>query len=838
MRQPIGGKPVRTEKSDERRKMQVRQPKFAISLVSSVLCKIIDIHTMSRLTSILLLLSAVLTGMHPALGQETQVTISGYIIDSGSGQPIPYATIVLKSAQNAEIITGTTSDEEGVFSVTTTASDFMVEINFMGYETMTFDQLTPKNNLIHLGKISLTPGANTLQEISVIAEQSSVEFKLDKRVFNVGKDISSTGMGALEVLNRVPSVNVDLEGEVTLRGNAGVQILINGKPSVLADERSNALSTITADMIERIEVITNPSAKYEAQGTSGIINIVLKKEDKRGLNGSMSVNTGSPANHSLGGSINYRTEKFNFFTQFGVGYRARPNYNTNENLDLLANTRLYSEGTNERNEQFYNMTLGADYYLNDRNIITLSGNYAYEIEDQPSETNFFIYDSTGTLYSSYQRTETTDATNPKWQYDLQYKREFKNHEDHVLLFSALGKFFGKDQASIFLNEYTSGPETNPNQQTTTDYYQSDFTYKLDYTNPISERVTVEAGAQYDINDVGNDYAVFNLEGSDWIPDDRLTNNFEYNQKVLGVYATGAYEEKKWGVQGGLRIENTDLQTLLTNTNQENNQNFTDYFPSLHTTYKLNNQVSFQLGYSRRISRPRLWDLNPFFNIRDNYNVRTGNPNLEPEYSDSYELTGIYIMKDATLNASVYYLYTTQVVERVTLFQDNVTVTTPVNIGTRNKTGIEVNGKYTPVRWFTLTGDINYGVFVRDGSYLEQDFDFKGDQWSMKFTTTFKLPLDIDIEITPNVQSGYETVQGEVSGYAYADVGLRKKFWKGKGVVNVGVRDVFSSRIRETIVDEPTYYVYNHSYRGRMFTLGFSYSFGKGEAMTYSGGGRR
>src|SRR5690606_37330098 len=203
------------------------------------------------------------------------------------------------------------------------------------------------------------------------AEKSNVEFKLDKRVFNVGQDIASSGMGALDVLNNVPSVNVDLEGAITLRGNSGVQILINGKPSVLADEQSNALGTLTADMIESIEVITNPSAKYEAEGTSGIINIILKKEEKKGLNGSASINTGLPHNHSIGVSLNQRTEKFNFFTQFGAGYRSLPDYDKSINRNLADNTMVKSDGTSYRNEKFYNITLGADYYLNDLNIITL-----------------------------------------------------------------------------------------------------------------------------------------------------------------------------------------------------------------------------------------------------------------------------------------------------------------------------------------------------------------------------------------------------------------------------------------------------------------------------------
>ncbi len=772
-----------------------------------------------------------------ALLAQNNISITGTVVDAADGAPIPYATAVVISTTNEKVMSGTTTDDDGQFILKSNSTDIRIEISFIGYTKQSITDFTVRKGTITLGKVKLSQNSESLDEVSVTAEKSSMEFKLDKRVFNVGQDISSSGMGALDVLNNVPSVNVDLEGTISLRGNTGVQILINGKPSVLADEQSNALGTLTADMIESIEVITNPSAKYEAEGTSGIINIILKKEEKKGFNGSASINTGVPHNHSIGVSLNQRTENFNFFTQFGAGYRSLPRYSESINRNLVDNTRVESDGLSYRNENFYNITLGTDYYLNDFNTITLSGNFAYEIEDSPGETEFELFDSIGQLYSNYRRIEATEATNPKYQYDLQYKKQFKNNEDHVLLFSTLGRFFGKDQSSEFTNEYIFGQENANNQRTETDFYQSDYTFKLDYTNPITDAIILETGAQYQINDVGNDYAVYNQQGSDWILDSSLTNNFEYNQKVLGVYGTGSYEGEKWGVKVGLRVENTDLNTLLTTTNESNNQNYTDFFPTLHTSYKISKRFSLQAGYSRRIFRPRLWDLNPFFNIQNNFNVRTGNPDLLPEYADSYELTGVFIFEKASLTSSIYHLYTTDVVERVSFFQDNVNVTTPVNVGSNNKTGVELTGKYAPLTWLTLTGDFNYGFFAREGEFENQNFDFNGDQWSLKFTTKFKLPAGFDLEISPNYQSSYKTVQGEVSGFAFADAGIRKKLWKGKAVINLGVRDIFASRIRESIVDQPTYYVYDFGQRGRFVTLGFSYSFGKGEAMSYSGGRR-
>jgi len=768
-----------------------------------------------------------------SLVAKAQVEISGTLIEDESSQPVPYATVVLNDKTTDEFITGTTSDGQGNFTLTASTADFVVNISFMGYKTKTITEYTEVDGKVNLGTIELSADSQALDEVVVTGEVSQTVFKLDKRVFNVGKDISSTGVSALEVLNNVPSVNVNIEGEVSLRGSGGVQILINGKPSVLADQSGNALGTITADMIESIEVITNPSAKYEASGTAGILNIILKKEEERGWNGSISANTGVPDNHSIGGSINRRTEKFNLFTQFGAGYRSLPRERESINRNLLNDETIFSEGEEFRNETFFNITLGTDYHLNEYNVLTLSGNFAYEIEDQPSQTNFSFYDG-DQLISRWQRNETTDATNPKWQYEFNWKKIFENNEDHTFQLSALGSFFGKDLSSEFNDSTLEGEDASSNQLTSTNFLQADYTFKVDYVNPLTENITIETGAQYVINDVGNDFEVQNLIDGSYVTVPELTNDFEWNQKVLGVYATGAYENDTWGVKAGLRVENTDLNTLLTNTNESNSRNFTNLFPTFHTSYKVNETFSLQAGYSRRIFRPRLWDLNPFFNIRNNFNIRVGNPDLLPEFTDSYELTSIYRIGEASFSSSLYYRYTTDVVERVSSFEDNVTFTFPENIGTNSSVGFETNGKYSATKWLTLTGDFNLNYFDRKGTFEDQVFDFTGNRWSARLGSKFSLPADIDLELTGDYRSGFETVQGEQSGFAFMDIGLRKKIYKGKLVMNLGIRDVFASRIQENFVYQPTFETYDFSQRGRFFTFGLSYGFGKGEAMTYSG----
>ncbi len=779
----------------------------------------------------------VLVSVNVLFAQKQQIEVSGKVVESESQQAIEFASVMILDKSTEDLLTGVTTAMDGTFKVEVNTTEFYVEVSFIGLEKKTLREFSILEDKLDLGIIMLGENRQQLDEVVVRAEKSQTEFKLDKRVFNVGQDLSSTGASALEVLNNVPSVNVNIEGEISLRGSQGVQILINGKPSVLASEQGNTLGTITADMIDKIEVITNPSAKYDAEGTSGIINIIIKKEERKGINGSASINTGWPHNHSFGLSLNRRTEKFNLFSQLGVGYRELPSDIKNINQDSINNTILFSEGRQYRNELFYNLILGTDYHINANNVITLSGSFAYEVEDQPSLTNFSFQDATGQITSQWNRKETTEATNPKYRYELQYKSKLKGHKDHSLLLSTLGNFFGKKQASDFFNNVTLGTESFSEQQTETQFQEGKYTFNIDYTKPFSDKITLETGAQYVINNVSNDYEVRNELNGEWITDFNLTNIFEYHQKVLGVYSTGAYEADKWGVKVGLRVEHTDLRTLLVNTNQDNNQVFTNLFPTLHTSYKVTDAFSLQGGYSRRIYRPRLWSLNPFFNIRNNFSVYTGNPNLLPEFTDSYEVNSIFIAEKTSLNLGVFYRYTTDVVERISTFENNVNTSKPENIGTNQALGVEFSAKYSPSKKVSFNGDFNYNYFNREGEFGSMSFDFNGGQWTTKLTSKIKFPYDIDFELTGHYQSKYKTVQRIMSSNLFADLGLRKKIMKGRGVLNFSIRDIFASRIRESETTLNDFYLYSFRQRGRFITLGFSYGFGKGEAMEFSGGKR-
>lgn len=774
-------------------------------------------------------------GMGLGLLQAQDIEITGRVVHANSERPIEFATVKLLDGENGQMIAGTTTEADGAILLTTQKENFIIEISFIGFVTQTISDYDINSGKVNLGIIPLAEDSELMDEVVIRGERSTTEFRLDKRVFNVGQDLSSTGASALEVLNNVPSVTVNIEGQIQLRGIGGVQILINGKPSVLASDGGNALGTITADMIERVEVITNPSAKYDAEGTSGIINIVIKKEEKKGVNGSLTLNTGIPNNHSLGFSLNKRTEKFNLFSQLGVGHRTFPERFETINSNLSEQSYIRNEGDGEKNETFFNLILGTDYHINDRNVLSLTGNFAYELETEYSTGNFTSENRSSGPVAGWVRDESTEATNPKWQYELQYKSDFSDKDDHFLLISALGSSFAKDQMSTFNNIPSFGETAlQDRQQTDTDFGQAEYTFKADYTQPVTDEITFETGGQYLITDVNNDFSIATFDNGAWEEIPERTNTFFYTQKVLGVYSTGAYEGDKFGLKLGLRVENTDLNTLLKQSELENQQNFTNLFPTLHSSYKLADNFSFQGGYSRRISRPRLFDLNPFYNIRNNFSIRTGNPDLLPELTDSYEITGILDFELLSLSSSVYHRYITQTVENVTTFEDNVGITKPMNIGTNKATGVELNGKFTPNDWLSLSGDFNYNYFNREGTFEASPFDFTADQWSARLTSKFNLPADFTLELIGNYQSAYQTFQRNISGYALADIGLRKKIMKGKTILNLSVRDAFASRIFESRTVQNNFSQYDYRLRGRFITFGISYGFGKGEAMEFSG----
>lgn len=767
-------------------------------------------------------------------GSDSGIEVSGKIVEHNSSLPVEYATIMLFDLNDSSLITGTISDSTGTFKMLTQKNQFYVKVDFIGFQSKTISEFVIQQGKVRLGAIKLMQNQNELGEMTVVAEKSQTVFKTDKRVFNVGQDLISAGGTALDVLNNVPSVDVNIEGAVSLRGNQGVLILINGKPSVLTD--GNSLGTITADMIEQVEIITNPSAKYDAEGTSGIINIILKKTEKKGTNGAVSLNVGIPHNHSLGFSLNHRTEKLNLFTQVGVGYRRFLSRYSGETLykDSIPRT-LYTEGTGEKNEQFYNLILGMDYYINPLNVITISGRLGYEIEDENADLSYNTIQSPDVLLSQISRADLTEAVNPKMEYELTYEKSFESHKKRKFSIDMVSSFFGKDQSSDFVNEVITGSENDLKQRTTTDFYQMSYTARSDYSHPLTDKSMIETGVKYQLNQLVNDYAFYSWQNQAWQNEVNFSNKFDYNQSVYAGYITYDREINKLGVKLGGRVEHTNIQTVLQNTNERNTQDYTDFFPSAHTTYKFSKSFSLQAGYSRRINRPDLWDVNPFFSYRDMYSIRTGNPDLLSEYTHALEVTSMKIWNKTSLNTSLFHRSTSNVVTQVNQTIDDLVVTTYQNVGNSYTTGVEFNGKVESISWMTIMINAYLSHYQRMGIYEDVNFDFSSFFWSGRWTSKFKLPRQIEAEVRIRYRSDYEDVQNVIKARTVMDLGMKKKIHKGKFVLHLTLNDVFNSNRRLEWTQVPDFERYYERQRvGRRVTLGISYAFGKGEAMEFSG----
>lgn len=764
---------------------------------------------------------------------QSEALLKGNLLNETDDTNIAFATIMAYN-ENDSLVNGVISDEFGHFEIELVNSPNYLKIECLAYQTklVQIDDLEFGNQKMPI--IYLKENSLLLDELEVRAEKSANVFKLDKRVFNVGKDLISQGGSALDVLNNVPSVDVNIEGNVSLRGNSNVLILINGKASVLTD--GNALGTLTSDMIEQVEVITNPSAKYDAEGTTGIINLIIKKENKEGWNGAVSLNTGLPNNHSLGFSINRRTEKLNVFSQLGLGYRTFPSSSNSKTIDKLNDpiTSFYSTGEADKNEQFYNFILGADYHISKLQMLTLTGHYGYEIEDENSSITYELKDAQETTIQSSIRDELTESVNPKWEYSLAYDKKFKNDEKRSLTASAKGSFFGKEKESDFQNQSLIGSAEEMNQKINNNFSEAIFSFQSDYIHPILSSSTLEAGLKYEISSLNSDFQFKDLIETEWTINENYSNIFEYKNNIAAAYATYAYEREKWGIKGGLRLENTDLNSILKNNNETNKQNYTHLFPSFHSSYKIMEEFSMQLGYSKRIHRPHMWDLNPFASIRDIYNIELGNPNLQPELTDSYELTGILSLNKLSMSSAFFYRNTIDVISNVLQVSGEQSITTMDNIGKSNDAGIELNAKWEAMKQIVFLLDGQMSFYNRYGELKDSAFNFNSSYWSTRLTTKIKLPADFDVELRGRYRSDYQDVQSNMKAEYYLDLGIKKKILKGRGVINLSISDLFDTRGHSSETDAIGFYRFEESRRGRRIIIGFSFGFGKGEAMEYSG----
>lgn len=749
---------------------------------------------------------------------SAQITLTGKVVEKNTKQPLEFATIILTNPTTNEIVAGESTNSDGEFLMNIKKGDYTIKVEFIGFKNYSMNNVSLTKNQ-SLQTILLQEDAQALDEVEITAEKSTTEYKLDKRVFNVGKDLVSKGGSVNDVLNNVPSVSVDIEGGISLRGNPNVHILINGKPSVLT--ANNGLESIPSENIEKVEVVTNPSAKYDASGTAGIINIILKKNKSGGFGSSLQLTTGIPDNHSINYNMNYKKEKFNLFSNIGYRYMSFDGngYLNRTNLDNGVITSYSNRITNiNRNRKTFNLYFGSDYYINDKNTLTLS----YYHRNNMSKNNV---DYTFNFLDNVQQTDSILTTQESYrepqkanQIEVNYVKTFAKEGQK---FTANFQYdFWNDDENELVKEQQQFPTTSAiNTLQSRDIESSkDFLFQSDFKLPISEKSHLEMGIKGEIRNIDSDYKVWD----NTVLIDSLNNLLRYNERVYGAYIQYGNKKNKLQYLLGLRAEHANTGSTDRNNQFKTDKKYTDLFPTAHFTYSFNQATNLQLSYSRRISRPSFWHLNPFGGISDRRNIRIGNPDLNPMYTNSFELGLLKRWSKFTLNPSVYYQRTNNVFETlITTNSFGALVSKPINSGTEKRFGAELAIQYSPYKWWRLSSEFNYYSFNQSGIYTVGD-----DAWSTRLNSRMKFSR-LTIQSSFNYQGERQSGQIVTEAQYRANIGVSKDFWNDKATLTLNMNNIFDSRVSKQLITGENYTAtrYNKPI-GRYTSLTFTYRFNR------------
>ncbi len=805
----------------------------------------------SRIFSILIILFFNLSAQRPVGGGTPEIRIVGKLIDAATEAVLEFGTVSIFDTRDSSLVGGSMTDAEGMFEVNVRPGAYYAVAEFISYNTKIIqvqfdrDAIRAGNRDINLGSILLTPASIQLEGVEIRAEKSETQFSLDKRIFNVGQDLANRGGSAQDILDNVPSVTVDIEGQVSLRGSTGVRILIDGKPSGLANaDNANGLRAIPANLIERVEVITNPSSRYEAEGMAGIINIVLKKDKGSGFNGSFDVNAGFPEQYGAGANVNYRKNKVNWFLNYGLNRNTSPGFgNAFQQSESGAGT-LFQEQTSDRNRAGIsnNIRFGIDIIPDDKTILTGAFILRKSHNDNINNIiyNDYLNDFPGNPITSTLRTDDEDEDETNLNYSVNYKREFSS-SNHTLEFNVQYQDNAEIQSSDFrelATVFNGNPIPDVIQRSNNDESNREWLFQLDFIKPVFKEGKIELGARTSLRNIDNDYLVEQLQDGDWFNLEGLSNDFRYTENVHALYAIIGNKTGKFNYQFGLRAEYSDVITELLQTNEINDRSYANLFPSIFLNYQFNEGNALQVSYSQRIRRPRFWDLNPFFNFSDSRNTFSGNPNLDPEFTDSYELNYLKYFEALTVTGGLFYRHTTDVISRVLVFKpDGTTNRQPENLATGDDYGLEATVAYSGIKWLRLDANANFFRSIVNGKNVNDSFSADTYTWFGRTTARFSFWKGADLQLRFNYRAPRDTPQGRNKSEGSVDIGFSKDILGKNGTVTLGVRDMFNSRIRrDETFGEGFYRQSEFQWRARSLNLAFNYRINQKKQRQARGGG--
>lgn len=754
---------------------------------------------------------------------QGQYSITGNIIDPNNN-PVPYANAALYNQSDSKLITGAVSDDKGQFVLNVNPGNYFLKITFLSYEEKIIKDLVVAGQDLDLKTITLKPAAELLKEVVVTGEKSQMELQLDKRVFNVGKDLSNISSNAAEILDNVPSVTVDVEGNVSLRGSENVRILIDGRPSGLTGiSNPDALRQLQGDMIESIEVITNPSSRYDAEGEVGIINIILKKNVKGGVNGSFSVNAGYPTNYGASFNVNYKKNKINLFSSYSFNYRETPGRGSSFNKYFTPDTTFTRRETSTRTRGGIsnNIRVGLDYYLNESNTITGSVLYRISRGKNGSDYDYFNYDANDQLISSSYRNESEREPEQNIELALNYRKQFKEKDR---TFTVDVKVMDNVEDEIAEYQETDAITGIQNQRSNNTEDERNLLFQSDYIHPLGPNGKFETGIKATSRLLNNKYMVEELNEANWELLDTLKDHLVYSENIYAGYLMWGNKFGKFSIQAGLRAEYSDILTESKEDGYQNPRKYFNIFPSTHFSYEIDKNKSVQLSYSYRISRPRFRELLPFSGFGNSRSLFIGNPNLNPEYTHSFEMGYLLKWASGSVLPSIYYRYRTGVVERITVPDPERDMIMPVNLSTQNAYGIEFNLTNNLKNWWRLNSNFNFYRAITEGSYNESRLYSDTYTFSGRLTSKMTFFKKYDFQAGVNYRAPQETTQGRSLSLYSIDLGLSRDVLKGNGTITMSVRDLTNSRVWRNVVDkqEGFYSSSEFQWSSRQFMLTFNY----------------
>ncbi|WP_273445228.1 TonB-dependent receptor domain-containing protein [Neolewinella agarilytica] len=727
--------------------------------------------------------------------------VKGTLTDATSGEPLSFANVSIYDS-NQKLIKGTSSDLDGRYEIRDLAAGtYRLEASFLGYAAQSQQiTLTDDKEPMELPAIALSEGGNDLEEITVTAERAVMELGLDRKVFNVEKSIAAAGGNGEDLLREIPSITVDLEGNVSLRGSEGVRFLINGKPSALT-QQEGFLQTLTASNIERIEVLTNPGAQFDPEGTAGLVNIVLKQKREDGFNATVNLNAGT--GNKFDGSVDLNWRKGRFNSTLGVNGRYDERYfrGFREQSATFADTsysRYFTfDGLRQSQRQGFN--LGTEYELSKRGSLALSGSYRWgEGESTNLRTTDFFNDA-GELERTSFRNEAEPQTDNNYEVRMDYqttfakpgrslsaslqmsessREEVENYEEFI--FSDTGLDLGGNRQN--------SPSINGSKQ---------YLGQIDYSQQIGEDFKLEAGWRSTLQRLDNvaDFNVFDEDLGAFYKVDSNSNRFLYDEDVHAVYATFGGKVDKVTFSGGLRAEQVyTTSELVEPTGELFTNNYFKVYPSVFLGYSLSENSTLQASYSRRVNRPRDRDLNPFVDRGDPLNLRTGNPFLLPEIINSYELNVQQRLGRGTFTGGVYYRAKSDLLTRVTeTLPGGVQIGTRANLDSGRDYGVELIGTFRPTKKLDLTASANGYRTELDGTLEEGTVQADGFKFDARLQGSYELPWDVKSQFTYYYRSPGVTAQGQFNGFQGLDLGFRKPILDDLGAITLRVTDVFNQR---------------------------------------------